>query len=204
MSGRAGTECVTVTPQSPRSSPLRPLPQPGLGRAGWRPVPDSRTFCSWHVSTRQRQSAGGVAVRNREGPQRSGQSGALSSITQVPINLKGKENLTLVSCWVERRVLPLPLAPSLDIHGAQAGPPEGEGCPVPGVGWGLCPTQGLPAAQPLTLPPLPMTHEADPRSLQDPRDDSSVGEPESVLAKHMAWGASPAGFESCLCHFLST
>lgn len=34
---------------------------------------------------------------------------------------------------------------------------------MPGVGWGLCPTQGLPAAQPLTLSPLPVTHEADPR-----------------------------------------
>lgn len=155
MSGRAGTERVTVTPQSPRSSPLRPLPQPRLGRAGWRPVPGSRTFCSWHVSTQQRRSAGGVAVRNREGPQRSGQSGALSSITQVPINLKGKENLTLVSCWVERRVLPLPLAPSLDIHGAQAGPPEGEGCPVPEWGRGSVPPKGSPLPSPSPCPPCP-------------------------------------------------
>lgn len=87
--------------------------------------------------------------KEEENLQRSRQSGVLpfakSSITLVPENLKEKKSLELGSGWVERKIFPTPpLAPTLDFHRAQAGPPEREGCPVLMVGWELCPIPGAP------------------------------------------------------------
>lgn len=138
--------------QSPHSSPLHPLPQPGRGRAVWRPVPGSPTFCSWHLYHWAEVVCGwGLMARSQEEEnlQRSRQSGVLpfatSSITLVPENLKVKKSLELGLGWVERKIFPTPpLAPTLYFHRAQTGPPEREGCPVLMVGWELCPIPGSP------------------------------------------------------------